>query len=82
MQFSGRHKFLGAEKRVGFNDPSKPYYIAGIGSGFDTLRVYIEPEQYGAWASIPPYTDVDVVMDFNPANQKSPWKMVALEPCE
>lgn len=79
MEFTGRHKFLGAEKRQGYTDPTKVYYIAGIGSGFDTLRVYIEPEQFGAWSQIPPYSDVDVLLDYNPASQKNPWKIVDLQ---
>ncbi len=70
MLLTGTFKFLGVDKRQGFKDKNKTVYVLGLGQGLDSLRLYIEPEQYGAYLTIPPYTDVTVTVDMNPVTNR------------
>ena len=44
MRLAGSFKFLGAEKRSGFKDPSQTFYVIGVGQGLDSLRCYVNAE--------------------------------------
>lgn len=70
MQFVGRFNFVGVEKRQGFKDPSQVFYIAGFVQGMDTLRCYINAEDYGRYSSIPRFSEVEVTVDYNPVNNR------------
>ena len=68
MVLSGDFKFMGVDKRSGFKDPSKVFYVLGLGQGLDALRIYIDAEQYGRYSSIEPYSDVSAELDYNPVS--------------
>lgn len=68
MVLSGDFRFMGAEKRSGFKDPSQVFYVLGLGQGLDSLRIYIDAEQYGRYSSIEPYSEVSAELDYNPVS--------------
>lgn len=68
MVLSGDFRFMGAEKRNGFKDPSQVFYVLGLGQGLDSLRIYIDAEQYGRYSSIEPYSEVSAELDYNPVS--------------
>ena len=70
MKLQGEFKFLGVEKRQGFKDPSQTFYVAGFAQGLDSLRCYVNAEDYGRYMSIEPYSDVMVELEYNPVSGK------------
>lgn len=70
MLVKGEFKFLGVEKRSGFKDPSQTFFICGFAQGLDSLRCYVNPEDYGVYSTIEPYTDVVATLDYNPVSGK------------
>lgn len=70
MLVNGDFKFLGVEKRAGFKDPSQVFYIAGFAQGLDSLRCYVDAEDYGRYSALEPYSDVSVTLDYNPVSGK------------
>lgn len=68
MVLQGDFRFMGAEKRAGFKDPSQVFYVLGLGQGLDSLRIYIDAEQYGRYSSIEPYSEVSAELDYNPVS--------------
>lgn len=75
MKLTGEFKFMGAEARPGFKDPSKMNYIVGLAQGMDTLRVYVDAAEYGRYCKIAPFSDVTAELDYNPAAQKVAYSM-------
>ena len=70
MRLAGSFKFLGAEKRSGFKDPSQTFYVIGVGQGLDSLRCYVNAEDYGRYAALEPYSDVDAEFEYNQVSGK------------
>ncbi|MGL6220114.1 MAG: hypothetical protein ACRC36_18875 [Lacrimispora sphenoides] len=70
MLVAGLFKFMGAEKRTGFKDPSQTFYVVGLGQGLDSLRVYVNAEDYGRYSSLDPYSDVTAELEYNPVSGK------------
>lgn len=76
MRLSGEFVFLGIEAREGFVDKSKLNYLVGLSQGLDTIRLYIEADQYGKIQNAlmrkdyEPYSKVYAELDYNPAAQK------------
>ena len=70
MRFTGFCKFMGAETRKGFKDPSQIFYIIGLRQGLDSLRCYVDAESYVRYAAIEPYSDVEAEFDYNPVSGK------------
>lgn len=70
MLVCGVFKFVGAEKRNGFKDPSQTFFVLGLGQGLDTLRLYVNAEDYGRYSSIVPYSDVTAELDYNPVTNR------------
>ena len=70
MRFTGFCKFLGAETRKGFKDPSQTFYVVGFAQGLDSLRCYVNAEDYGRYTALEPYSDVVVELDYNPVSGK------------
>lgn len=67
MLVRGEFKFMGAEARPGFNDPSKVNYVVGLAQGLDNIRIYVnDPVLYGTLVNYRPYGDVLVELDYNP----------------
>ena len=66
MRFTGFCKFMGAETRKGFKDPSQIFYIIGLSQGLDSL----DAESYVRYAAIEPYSDVEAEFDYNPVSGK------------
>ncbi len=78
MRLVGRFKFMGVEKRSGFRDPSQTFYVLGLGQGLDSIRLYVEAEQYGMYSQIVPYSDVIAELDYNPVAQKNQVRLLSL----
>ncbi|MBS6953445.1 MAG: hypothetical protein KH230_09430 [Enterocloster asparagiformis] len=70
MKLQGNFKFLGIEKRQGFKDPSQTFYVVGFAQGLDSLRCYVNAEDYGRYTILEPYSDVVVELDYNPVSGK------------
>lgn len=70
MRFTGFCKFLGAETRKGFKDPSKTFYVVGFGQGLDSLCCYVDAESYVRYSGIEPYSDIEAEFEYNPVSGK------------
>lgn len=70
MRFTGFFKFLGAETRKGFKDPSQTFYVVGVGQGLDSLRCYVDAESYVRYSGIEPYSDIEAEFEYNPVSGK------------
>lgn len=70
MKLSGSFKFLGSESRPSFKDRSQMVYVVGFGQGLDSLRCYVDAEDYGRYSSLVPYSDVDAEFEYNPVTGK------------
>ena len=79
MKVSGKFKFMGVECRPGYKDPTKTNYIVGLAQGLDTLRLYVEPADYGRYCKIEPFTEVEAVLDYNPVAKSVAYAMRLLD---
>ncbi|GLC80236.1 hypothetical protein [Lacrimispora brassicae] len=70
MLVAGLFKFVGTERRQGFKDPSQVFYVLGLAQGLDTLRLYVNAEDFGRYSSIVPYSDVTAELDYNPVSNR------------
>ena len=69
MLLTGVFKFMGAESKPGFKDPLKTNYVVGLSQGLDTIRLYVEAVDFGRYMQIPPYSDVEAELEFNPVSE-------------
>lgn len=70
MKLIGKFRLAGVKARPGFKDPSKMTYQALFVDGVDSFRVWLDDKQYDSLMHIEPYTEVEVVFDFNPVTDR------------
>lgn len=75
MLLTGVFKFMGVESRTGFKDPTKVNYVLGLSQGLDTIRLYVEAVDFGKYMQIPPYSDVEAELDYNPVSERVQYCM-------
>lgn len=69
MKVNGLFKLMGVESHPGFNDPTRINYVVGLAQGMDSLRMYLDADEFKKYKDIPPYSDVDVVLEYNPVSK-------------
>lgn len=82
MRVEGVFKFMGVVSRPGFNDPTKVNYMIGLAEGMDSFRPFIERDIYEQCVNLTPYSDVRVVLNYNPIADKASYcmRLVSIEP--
>lgn len=84
MNVRGLFKLMGVESQSGFKDPKQTNYIVGLAQGMDSLRMYLDADEFALYKDIPPYSDVEVVLDYNPVAKETRYAMhlVTMAPVE
>ena len=75
MKVTGVFKLMGVESQSGFKDPSQINYVVGLAQGMDSLRMYLDATEFNLYKDIPPYSDVEVVLDYNPVAKEVRYSM-------
>ena len=70
MKLIGKFRLAGVLARPGFRDSSRMTYQALFVDGVDSIRIWLDGEQYDSLSHIEPYTEVEVVFDFNPVTNR------------
>lgn len=66
MKLSSKFIFMGLEARASFKDASKMNYIIALAQGIDSLRIHVDASFYEKYRDTMPYSECNVVLDFNP----------------
>lgn len=75
MKVTGIFKLMGVESQSGFRDPKQTNYVVGLAQGMDSLRMYLDETEFKLYKDIPPYSDVEVVLDYNPVAKEVRYAM-------
>lgn len=75
MKVTGIFKLMGVESQSGFRDPKQTNYVVGLAQGMDSLRMYLDATEFELYKNIPPYSDVEVVLDYNPVAKEVRYAM-------
>jgi hypothetical protein len=75
MKVTGIFKLMGVESQSGFKDPTQINYVVGLAQGMDSLRMYLDANEFALYKDIPPYSDVEVVLDYNPVAKEVRYSM-------
>jgi hypothetical protein len=75
MKVTGIFKLMGVESQSGFKDPTQINYVVGLAQGMDSLRMYLDVNEFALYKDIPSYSDVEVVLDYNPVAKEVRYAM-------